>query len=196
MRCPAYCDTAFWTTQSSGYPLLSARQDKGQRSWPKSGSKRRSVAREMQPETSDHLAIGHQKQKWLSRRASLEVDERLDGPFIDLATQSIHGLGWIREHFAGGQMHEGSVDGSLDFLRRPERYDHRLRLHSRKILSASARAKSFSSVILSARSLPRTTITGRPICSQSAASSVATRSASPASRCARSITARGKACGV
>src|SRR5690349_10935849 len=196
MRSPAYCNTAFRASQSRRYALLPTRQYKRERSRPEARSQRCSIAGEMQPEAGDHFAIRHEEQKWLPRRASLEIDERLHGAFIDCATESIDGLGWIREHFAGGQMREGCVDGSLDFLRRPERSGHRLRLHSRKILSASAREKSFSSVILRARSLPRTTTTGSPICSQSAASSVATRSASRASRCARSITARGKACGV
>src|SRR5689334_22262870 len=150
----------------------------------------------MQAKSRDHVAARDEQQEWLARRASLEIDERFHRVLIDCATESIDGFGRIREHFAGGQMREGSVDGSLDFLWRPERYDHRLRLHSRKILSASANAKSFSSVILRARSLPLTTTTGSPICSHNAESSVAIRSASRASRCARSMTSRGNACGV
>src|SRR5438105_5583434 len=135
----------------------------------------------MQPESRDHFASGDKQQKWFSRSATLEADELLNRALIDRAPEPINRLRRIREHFSSGKMSERSIDGSLDFLRRPERHDHRLGLHSRKILSASASAKSFSSVILSARSLPRTTTTGSPICSHKAASSVATLSASRAS---------------
>ena len=109
----------------------------------------------------------------LLRLTSASTERSIDG-----AAESVDRLRRIREHFARSEMRERSGDGSLDFLGRPERHDQRLRFHSRKILSASANAKSISSVTFIARSLPRTTTTGSPICSHRAASSVATRSAS------------------
>src|SRR5450759_1983413 len=150
----------------------------------------------MKSEARDHLAGGDEQEKRLAWWAAFEIHELLHGSLIQRAAKSIDSLGRVCEYLPGGEMGEGSIDGSLDFSRRPERHDHRLGLHSRKILSASASAKSFSSVIFSALSLPRTTTTDNPMCSQSAESSVATRSASRASRWARSMTLRGKACGV
>src|ERR1700716_2729927 len=113
----------------------------------------------MKPETRDHLSGRDEQEKRLARWAPFEVDELLDGTLIQCAAKSVDSFSRVRQYLARGEMSECSIDGSLDFFRRPERHDHRLGLHSRKILSASANAKSFSSVILSARSLPRTTIT-------------------------------------
>src|SRR5438067_7812610 len=150
----------------------------------------------MKSHTRDHLAPGDEQKEWFAWRTTFEADELLNRALIDRAAESIHGLSRVCEHLSSGEMTERSVNGGLDLLRRPERHHHRLGLHSRKILSASANAKSVSSVILRARSLPRSTTTGSPICSQRALSSVATRSAARASRCARSMTSRGNAWGV
>src|SRR6266581_6943530 len=98
----------------------------------------------MQSESRDHLASCDEQKKRFSKSASLEADELLNRALIDRATESIDGFRRVREHFSRSKMSERSIDGSLDFLRRPERHDHRLGLHSRKILSASANAKSFS----------------------------------------------------
>src|SRR5450759_4726793 len=113
----------------------------------------------MKSETRDHLTGGDEQEERLAGWAAFEIHELLHRPLIQRAAKPIHGFGRVCEYLSGGEMGNGSIDGGLDFSRRPERYDHRLRLHSRKILSASASAKSFSSVIFSARSLPRTTTT-------------------------------------
>src|SRR5256714_6303671 len=196
MRRPSDSHAPLWSAQAIRHALLTTGKDQRQRPRPELRGERRGVSGQVKPEASDHLTFCDEEQEWLSGRAALEGDELLDRAFIDRAAESVHGLCWVRQDFSCGEMSERSIDGSLDFLRRPERHHHRLGVHSRKILSASANAKSVSSVILTARSLPRTPTTGRPICSQSAASSVATRSASRASRCARSTTCRGKACEV
>ena len=172
MGCPSHRNAAFRPAHSIRHPLFAARKYEREGTRPESRCKRRRVAGEMKSEARDHLARGDEQEKWLAWRAAFEVDELLNGTLIERTAKSVDSFGRVREYLAGGEMSERSIDGSLDFLRRPERHDHRLGLHSRKILSASASAKSFSSVILSARSLPRTTTTGSPICSHSAASLV------------------------
>src|SRR6266550_1168780 len=191
VRSPSNGHSSLRPAQPVGYPFLATWQDERQRTRPKPRGEHRSVACQTQTESRDHLARGDEEQEWLSGCATFQLHELLHGFFIHGAAKSVYGLRWVSQHFSCGEMGKRSIDGSLDLLRRPERHHHRLGLHSRKILSASANAKSFSSVIFRARSLPRTTTTGSPICSHSAASSVATRSASWASRCARSMTLRG-----
>src|ERR1700686_783778 len=154
---PPHGNTTFRPANPIRHPLFAARKYEREGTRPESRRKRRRVAGEMQSEAGDHLAGRDEKEKGLALWTPFEVDELLHGTLIQRAAKSVHGFGRVREYLAGGEMGEGSIDGSLDFLRRPERHDHRLGLHSRKILSASANAKSFSSVILRARSLPRTT---------------------------------------
>src|SRR5207247_2245502 len=182
VRRPSHSHTALRPTQSVGHPFFATRQNERERARPKTRGEHRCVTGQAKPEPGDHLARSHEEEKWFAGRAAFELHELLHRVFIHGPAKSIDGFGRVSEDLPCREMGERSIDGSLDFLRRPERHHHRLGLHSRKILSASANEKSVSSVIFSARSLPRTTTTGNPICSHNAESSVAIRSASRASR--------------
>jgi hypothetical protein len=136
-------------------------------------------------EPGDHVARRHDEKKWLVRRPAFECDEIRNRFAIDSTTESIHCFGWIREHAAFVEMSDGARDCQLYFIGRPEWNSKRANAHSRKILRASARAKSRSVVIFIARSLPGTTTIGMPSRSQSAVSSVAVIPALDASLWAR-----------
>ena len=105
---------------------------------------------------------GDEEQKRFARRAVLERDERVDRIAIDAAAKAVHRLGGIREHASHFDLLERRPKRGLDLFGRPEWNRECVCPHSGSVKSASARAKSVSSVIFIARSLPRTTSTGIP----------------------------------
>src|SRR4029079_3031436 len=143
-----------------------------------------------------HVRARDEEQKWFARRAPLEAHEGVHRIAVDASAESVHRFRRIGEDATGGNLLERRPNRRLHFLGRPEWNREDVGPHSETLNSASARAKSSSSVILSARSFPRTTTTGMPRRSQSAASSVAESFSDRARRCAVTIVSRGKPCGV
>src|SRR6185436_4341612 len=98
----------------------------------------------MKTEPRDHLARCDDEEEWLVGRPSLERDEIRYRFAINSAAEAVYSLGGISEHAAFIEMSDGARNCQLYFIRRPERNSEWANAHSRKILSASARAKSRS----------------------------------------------------
>src|SRR5688500_12942912 len=116
----------------------------------------------MQTKPGDHVTRGNDEKKRLVGRPSLERDEIRHRIAIDSSTESVNRLRRIREHLSRIEMRNRLRECGFDLVRRPEGHDERRDCHAVKILSASARTKSASVVILRARSLPGTTTIGNP----------------------------------
>src|SRR5262245_36486285 len=156
----------------------------------------RRETRQAESETVDHVRSSDEKQERLAWRPTLERHERIDGFPVDSSAEAVDGFGRIREHAARFHLLERGPQSGFDLFGGPERNRKGVDPHSGSVDSASARAKSGSSVTFIARSLPRTTTTGMPSRSQRAASSVALMLCARASRWARTMTLRGNPCGV
>src|SRR5688572_20347844 len=166
------CD---WSSDvcSSDLALLAAGEDERQRTGPELRRERGRGRVQVKVEASEHVASRDQQEKRLVWRSAFEPDQLLHRFVVYRATEPVHGFRRVSQHPARVEVRDRTRERGLDLLFRPERNRANFGGHSRKVCSASARAKSGSSVIFIARSLPGTTTTGYPSCSHSAASSVA-----------------------
>src|SRR6185437_3171262 len=162
VRRPPNGDTAFGAAELRRHALVATRQNQCQRPGPEARGKRRRSMGHAKIESREHVDAGDEQQKRLAACPRLERDEVTHGLVIRATAETVHRLGWIREHASLVEVRDRIVQRRVDFFRGPEWYRARRHFHSTSMLSASARAKSASVVIFIALSLPGMTTTGYP----------------------------------